>query len=70
MKVSFKQYEYTVRESDGRVAITIDADRRYFYESFNVKIRAFVNRDINHYGTYLFTFVSIHMSFVCIQLIL
>ena len=58
MKVSFKQYEYTVRESDGRVAITIEANRRNFYKSFYVKIRAFVNRDLSDYGMHLLLFVS------------
>ena len=53
VQVSFKQSEYTVRESDGRVAITIQAARRYFYDSFYVKIRASVNRDLKPYGTYI-----------------
>ena len=52
VEVSFKQSEYTVRESDGRVAITVKADRRSFYGSFYVKIRANVNTDLRPYGTY------------------
>ena len=51
--MSFKRSEYTVKESDGRVAITIEADRRYFYGSFYVKIRASVNEDLDPYGTIL-----------------
>ena len=54
MKVSFKQSEYSVRESDGRVAITIQAARRYYYSSFYVKIRARVNTNLRPYGMWLF----------------
>ena len=50
--MSFKQSEYWVKESDGRVAVTIQADRRYFYDSFYVKIRASVDSDLKHYGTH------------------
>ena len=50
--MSFKQSEYWVKESDGRVAITILADRRYFNDSFYVKIRVSVNRDLKPYGTH------------------
>ena len=50
VEVSFKQSEYTVKESDGRVAITVEADRSYFYDSFYVKIRASVNTDLKPYG--------------------
>ena len=67
MQVSFKQYEYRVRESDGRVAVTIEATRRYFYESFYVKIRAIVNRDLNHYGTfYCLYIVCVASNCVCL----
>ena len=52
MKVSFKQSEYSVGESDGRVAITIQAARG-FYTSFYVKIRASVNKNLRPYGTYV-----------------
>ena len=52
VRVSFKQSEYWVKESDGRVAVTIQADRRYFYDSFYVKIRASVDSDLKHYGTH------------------
>ena len=48
--VSLKQSEYSVRESDGRVAITIQAARRYYYSSFYVKIRARVNTYLRPYG--------------------
>lgn len=50
MQVSFKQSTYTVKESDGRVAITIQAARTYFYKSFYVKIRAAVNSQLKPYG--------------------
>jgi len=57
VQVSFKQSEYTVKESDGRVAITIKAARRYFYKSFYVKIRSVVNTGLRPYGKYLNNFV-------------
>ena len=52
VKVSFKQSEYSVVESAGRVAITIQAARGY-YTSFYVKIRASVNKNLRPYGTYV-----------------
>ena len=56
VQVSFKQSEYTVKESDGRVAIAIQATRGYVYDSFYVKIRASVNRALGyHYGVHLLT---------------
>ena len=54
--MSFKHSEYTVKESDGRVAITVEADRRYFYDSFYVKIRASVNKDLDPYGTTTYSY--------------
>ena len=51
--VSFNQSEYNVRESDGRVAVTIVAYRHYFYGSFPVKIRTRVNTHLRPYGTVL-----------------
>ena len=49
VKVFFKYSEYTVRESAGRVAITIQAIRGYYYyhASFYVTIRASVSRHLN-----------------------
>ena len=46
--VFFKHSEYTVRESAGRVAITIQAIRgyHYYHASFYVKIRASVSRNL------------------------
>ena len=46
--VSFKQSEYTVKESNGSVAITIQAARNYYnnYASFYVRIRASVSRNL------------------------
>ena len=46
--VSFSHSEYTVKESDGRVAITIQAVRNYYsyYSSFHVRIRASVSRNL------------------------
>ena len=46
--VSFKHSEYTVKESDGRVAITVQAVRNYYsyYASFYVRIRASVSRNL------------------------
>jgi len=55
--VSFKQSEYSVKESDGRVAITIQATRRYYYSSFYVKIRASVNKNLRPYGMNEHSFV-------------
>ena len=55
VRVSFKQSEYTVKESDGRVAITIRADRRYFDDSFYVKIRASVDTDLKPYGIHKYS---------------
>ena len=51
--VSFEHSEYTVKESTGRVAITIQAARSYYYyyASFYVKIRASVTRNLN--GIYM-----------------
>ena len=67
MQVSFKQSQYTVRESDGRVAITIQAARRYFYDSFYVKIRASVNRGLRHHYGELHTYVnSMTISYISI----
>ena len=47
--VSFKHSEYTVKESDGRVPIAIQAVRNYYsyHVSFYVKIRASVSRNLN-----------------------
>ena len=52
IQVSFKHSEYTVNESAGSVAITIQADRSYFYDylSFCVKIKASINRHLHPYG--------------------
>ena len=49
VRVFFKHSEYTVRESAGRVAITIQAIRGYYYyhASFYVTIRASVSRHLN-----------------------
>ena len=67
VQVSFKQSQYTVRESDGRVAITIQAARRYFYDSFYVKIRASVNRGLRHHYGELHTYVnSMTISYISI----
>ena len=53
VKVSFKQSEYSVVESAGRVAITIQVARRY-YTSFYVKIRASVNKNLRPDGMWLY----------------
>ena len=52
VKVSFKHSEYTVNESAGSVAITVQADRShfYYYLSFCVKIKASINKHLNPYG--------------------
>ena len=47
---SFSQSEYSARESDGRVAVTIVASRYYFYGSFSVKIKSSVNTKLTPYG--------------------
>ena len=49
VRVFFKHSEYTVEESAGRVAITIQAIRGYYYyhAPFYVKIRASVSRHLN-----------------------
>lgn len=61
MQVSFKHSEYAVKESDGSVAITIQADRNYFYKSFYVKIKASANRYLRTYGT-LMCIVCIYVA--------
>ena len=59
--VFFKQSEYLVGESDGRVAITIQATRNYYYTSFYVKIRASVNKNLKPYGMWLYVALSINI---------
>ena len=66
--MSFKQSEYWVKESDGRVAITIRADRRYFYDSFYVKIRASVNSDLKPYGTHKCVCILYICMCVCVYI--
>ena len=49
--VSFKHHSYAVNESAGRVAVTIQAARSYYYrKSFFVRIRASVNTHLSPYG--------------------
>ena len=65
VKVSFKQSEYSVGESAGRVAITIQAARRY-YTSFYVKIRASVHKNLRPYGKYEHCFMQLHtLLYIC-----
>ena len=60
--ISFKHSDYTVRESAGRVAVTIEAAKSSYYtrNSCYVKIRASVNKSLRPYGNY-----TIHVSVYC-----
>ena len=55
MLVSFKHSEYTVEESAGRVAITVQTARSYYsaHASFFVKIRASVERNLDGNYSYM-----------------
>ena len=55
MVVSFKHSEYTVKESAGSVAITLQIARSYYsaHASFYVKIRASVERNLDGNYSYM-----------------
>ena len=54
VQVSFKHSGYTVTESAGKVAITLQAARRglHYFAAFYVKIKASVNKNLNPSGIY------------------
>ena len=69
VQVSFKQSEYLVKESDGKVAITIEASRRNFYTSFYVKIRSVVNTRLIPYGKVVYVSIGyFSQTHLCSQL--
>jgi len=51
VSVFFSHIEYSARESDGQVAVTIVASRYYWYKSFSVWIKSSVNTRLRPYGT-------------------
>ena len=63
--MSFKHHSYTVEESAGRVAITIQAAKSSYYlrTLFYVRIRASVNTHLKPYGNYVYTTLySLHIQ--------
>ena len=63
--MSFKHHSYTVEESAGRVAITIQAAKSsyYLHNSFYVRIRASVDTNLRPYGNYVYTTLcSLHIQ--------
>ena len=63
--ISFKHSEYTVGESAGRVAITIQAAKSTYYtrNSCYVEVKASVNKDLGpYYGNYMYLRMYVTVS--------